>query len=120
MNIGKIFAGGLISLSLTAFAIPCGASIAPSPTQHRGPSTVSNAKPVVIAFGDDAEEHAERHERAERAKHKAERYTHSDRDEEHGGVRNNIREHLPGTAEHQLHEEREGEEHHNRDFNYDR
>ena len=111
MKIGKVFAGGLISVSLAAFAVPCWANM-PSATTSRFVAT-SNAS--QIAFDDDAEEHHERHEHAEKIERdgdRVERHMHSDSDEEHGGTRNLVREHTPRTEEHEEHEEREGEEHH--------
>ena len=115
MKIGRNLASGLIGLSLAAFAVPCWAGPVTSASLFEPSDTsvsTTTTSGTQIAFGDDAEEHAERHEKMERAKRKAERMTHSDADEEHGGLRNRIREHVPGTEEHQLHEEREGEEHH--------
>ena len=113
MKIGKAFAGGLMSLSLAAFALPCWANTMSSP-QSTGPSNVaaSTSNRTQIAFGDDAEEHHERHEKIERGRERVEQSTHSDSDEEHGGTRNLIRDHTPGTEEHEEHERREGEEEH--------
>ena len=116
MKIGKVFAGGLISLSLAAFAVPCWAN-APLATQDSAARQYrsNSSKANQIAFDDDAEEHLEHHEHEEKVEHgrdRVERHTHSDSDEEHGGTRNLIREHTPGTEEHEEHEEREGEEHH--------
>jgi hypothetical protein len=113
MKIGKAFAGGLVSLSLAAFALPCWAS-ATSTTQNSGPTQVvaSTLNGTLIAFDDDAEEHHERHEKIERGRERLEQSTHSDSDEEHGGTRNFIRDHTPGTEEHEEHERQEGEEHH--------
>jgi hypothetical protein len=113
MKIGKAFATGLMSLSLTAFAIPCWAS-APSATHSSTPNrtVAASSHATQIAFDSDAEEHHEHHEEIEHGRERVERHTHSDSDEEHGGARNLIREHIPGTDEHEMHEEREGEEHH--------
>jgi hypothetical protein len=113
MKIGKTIAGGLVSLSLAAFAVPCWVN-ATSSSQNRAPlhATVSTANGTLIAFGDDAEEHQERREKIERGRERVEKYRHSDSDEEHGGTRNFIRDHTPGTEEHEEHERREGEEHH--------
>jgi len=113
MKIGRNLASGLIGLSLAAFALPgwAGTMTSESIHQSRGVAVLTTSG-TQIAFGDDAEEHAERREKMEHAKERAERHTHSDADEEHGGLRNRIRDHIPGTEEHQLHEEREGEEHH--------
>ena len=105
MKIGRVFAGGLMSLSLAAFAIPCWAS-ASLATWNSAPSrtVVSTSNANQIAFGDDAEEHQERKEKIEHSRESVERHTHSDSDEEHGGTRNFVREHTPGTEEHEEHE----------------
>ena len=113
MKIGKVFAGGLISLSLAAFALPCWSSgMSSVRNMSPRPMTVSSPNGTQIAFGDDAEEHQERREKIERGRERVERHMHSDSDEEHGGARNFIRDHTPGTEEHEEHERREGEEHH--------
>jgi hypothetical protein len=114
MKIGKALAGGLVSLSLAAFAMPCWASTMSRTPGAAGSSAaaISTSSGTQIAFDDDVEEHHERHEKIERGRERAEQYTHSDSDEEHGGTRNFVRDHTPGTEEHEEHERREGEEHH--------
>jgi len=110
MKIGKAFAGGLVSLSLAAFALPCWAN-AISSAQKTGVA-ISTSSGTLIAFDDDTEEHEEHHEKIEHGRERVEEHTHSDSDEEHGGTRNLIRDHTPGTDEHEQHERRESEEEH--------
>ncbi len=111
MKIARAFVGGLIGLSLSTFSLPCLASIRPL-TKNGTPAAVTIPAGTQIAFGDDAAEHQERREKLHRERRRIERHTRSDADEEHGGTRNFVREHTPGTDEHAEHEAREGEEHH--------
>lgn len=119
MKTGKLILAGFLGLSLTAFALPCWGSVdTAAPTTHRS-STLSGAQyaggPGVGERSEHEEHHeytapapsTEEHEEHERMEHRS-----GGEEEEHGGTRNFMKEHVPGTAAHQEHEEREGEEHH--------
>lgn len=120
MKVGKTLLGASFTLSLTAFALPCWASAPLSSSDHASTPAASHAVAgQQVAWGDNDEEHHEREERAERAHQRHREHEEHEQnlnggdDEEHGGTRNFIREHVPGTDAHQEHEEREGEENHN-------
>jgi hypothetical protein len=115
MKNGKLALSGLLGITLAAFALPCW-GIADMSTAPQPLRTLSGAQ-YAGGAGEHSEheEHEytapapshEEHEEHERMEHG------NGGEEEHGGARNFMEQHVPGTEAHQQHEEREGEEHHN-------
>src|SRR5579864_6725864 len=105
MKIGSTFAAGLIGLSLAAFAPPCVANAMISDTMPPD-AQISTTNRQLVAFDENAEEHEEHHEKIEHGRDRNEEFSHHERED----TRNLVRDHTPGTEEHEQHERHESEE----------
>ena len=109
MKIGSTLAAGLIGLSLAAFAPPFVANALVSDTMPPDAQISTNNRQLV-AFDENAEQHEQRHEQIEHGRDRNEEFSHSDRDSGKDETRNLVRDHTPGTEEHEQHERHESEE----------